>query len=289
MKTIHDFREAMAFTINPGDSGMEGRFASDTWFPDLLTFSGILDLVNTVSIPAGYREYPVLVVEAPEEEHLALNNDGGRVFRDVTLTTRLLSAHKMTVSTEFTELLNWETQGRMQRFIGEAIARRMLQQVELGVIVGTTARNEPIGLRSNPNITGVGSVNTWDEISSLIRDLQNDQATTANLRWLLSPLMAHNCRTLRKFGRSTPQNAQTSGEPVLTGNTMAGVPVLVSPFSSNARATVGDFSQLTLGYFGDPIITIDRATRMGIIRVDVEVNWDFALAHTAAFRNVGWD
>ena len=286
MKTIQDFREAMAFVINPGDSGMEGRFASDTWFPDLLSFSGILDLVNTVSIPEGYREYPVLVVESPQEETLALNNDAGRVFWDVTLTTRLLTAHKMTVSTEFTELLNWQTDGRMQRFVGEAIARKMLKEVELGVIAGNATAHQPTGLRQNTDITGVGSVNTWPEISGLIRDLQDGETQPENIRWVLTPAMAHNCRTQRKFPDT---GANAAGEPILLGNTMAGVPALISPFETNARATVGDFSQLTLGYFGDPIITIDRATKMGIIRVDVEVDWDFALAHPAAFRNVGWD
>ena len=273
------FREAMAFTVSPGDAEeMSGRFVNDTWFQQLLSFSGILDQAQVERIPAGYREYPVAVIQAGSPQDLALDNDAGVTDQDMTLTIQTVQAHKITISTEVSALANYQMGGALVGRFGEAIALKILFDIEEAVMNGRTADHEPQGLIGMTGVSTTASVDTAPEILNVEAGLYKRQVQPGNVSWVVSP------DTFAAY-KAIAQHS-TSGPSIVQDFRMYDMPIMVSPHLTANAGIAGDFSQLLIAYFGDPIITLDDVSQMGIIRLQAEWDWDFKAVHPTAFTTV---
>ena len=271
-------QEKIQFTVDPSESAvMSGRFANDLWFPNLLNFSNILGQAEVVEIPAGYRTYPLPVIEAPNPDSPGETNPGGVVNRDISITIQEMTAYPIHISTQISALANHTVQALVDR-VGEAIGRRILYEMEVIALRGGGSASVLQGIIGT---TGVHTDTTYDNATKVFNSeevLLNAGVRQEDITYVTSPTMYEVLRTLGYVA---------SGHyPLIKDGRIIDHPIIPTPQLVGNTGVIGDFSKAVIARFGDPIITVDNLTQMGIIRYHLEMDWDYKVVYPTAFQTV---
>ena len=215
------------------------------------------------------------VIEAPNPDSPGETNPGGVQNRDITITIQEMTAYPIHISTKISALANHTVQGLIDR-VGEAIGRRILYEMEVIALRGGGSASVLQGIIGTTGVHTAASLAATQQIAGAEETLINSGVRWEDITFVMSPTKFDQASTLIRVGT-------TQGYPVVLNGMVLDHPTIPTPQLVGSQTVVGDFSKAVIARFGEPIITIDDRSEMGVIRYHLEMDWDYKVAHPTAF------
>ncbi len=155
--------------------------------------------------------------------------------------------------------------------------------IEGGIIAGSGSNNEPLGVLATPGIgseTFAAALPTYAELTKMIEKAADADASLAASSWLLNTKDLAGLLAAQR-GTAGPGIIEWDG----AAHRIAGFQLLPTRHLPEGKVLFGDFSNVTLAYWGEPQITIDRISNgkslSGAVDVVIHNLVDLMIAHPA--------
>jgi HK97 family phage major capsid protein len=266
---------------------------------------------NTVALKAGARVMPLTGSPAswPKGRGGATAGWtpelGSPTKSDVRFGQLMLTPHPLVCIVDVSEDLIFQSSGRATSLVQEDMSRAMGEALDLGILKGTDAAGQPLGLVNVPGLTttdwtgadfaGVDQTVTASLDEMVFETINRNAYRTGGMTWLMHPLTNKALRTLIDAdGRpilftSIDGKAKGSGlaEGIMWDHQFFSTTLLTGG-GADSDLIFGDFSQILVGEWGvmEVAASSDNGTNFELSQVSIKMRKkvDAGVRHIEAFE-----
>ena len=296
---LTECRNTRASTMIVGQDTLGGYFVDSQYLPQ-----NFIDLLRSKTVLAelGITQMNGLVgapVQVPKQSGASTAYYTGEITAPTASnpTAALASMYPkalrglVTVSKLSIMLANPSMESFVQNDMAAVIARRR----ELGVIQGTDADYEPLGLVNTADIGSnsiAGVPSDLDDFEDMVYEVEAENALNGRLAWLMNPREWHTLRIMKdgtgRYLLARSQDGSTAkmlhGYPVVTSTA---VPITLGSASDRGRVIFGDWTQLVDGEWAGMTFDMndkaDSYWSLGIVGIMVGLFHDAMVRQPKAF------
>lgn len=274
--------EVMSKRADTAGTGSQGGYGIQT---------NVLSLVELLrnkmrTAQAGVKQMAGLVgnVSFPKQTGAATLNwlaeTAANTGSSQTLGQVNMTPHRAAAFTDFSRQLMIQNSFDTEAYVRNDLANVGALGLDLAVLAGTGASNQPTGIL---NTSGIGTVTfsaaaTWAKMVSFYTAINTANADIGAINWIASPDCVGKWQTNPKIGSTFPTFIMEDGK-------VNGYPVLDTAQAANDIVYFGVFSQCVLGLWGGVTLLVDPYTQAasGLVRIHTEFFADVGVLQPTAF------
>lgn len=274
--------EVMSKRADTAGTGSQGGYGIQT---------NVLSLVELLrnkmrTAQAGVKQMAGLVgnVSFPKQTGAATLNwlaeTASNTGSSQTLGQVNMTPHRAAAFTDFSRQLMIQNSFDTEAYVRNDLANVGALGLDLAVLAGTGASNQPTGIKNTSGINTVtfSAAATWAKMVSFYTAINTANADIGSINWIASPACVGKWQTNPKIGSTFPTFIMEDGK-------VNGYTVLDTNQAADDLVYFGVFSQCVLGLWGGVTLLVDPYTQAGsgLVRIHTEFFADVGVLQPTAF------